>query len=46
MIILGIVLIVIGWFTWRPLVYAGAVLALIGLVLLVSHAGTGSYGYY
>jgi hypothetical protein len=45
-IILGLILLIIGWFTWRPLAYIGAALALIGLVLLLAHAGTGAYGYY
>lgn len=45
MIILGLILLVIGWFTWRPLSIIGVALALIGLVLLLSHTG-GVYGYY
>lgn len=46
MIILGIILLVVGWFTWRPLVWIGGLLVLIGVVLLLAHAGPGSYGYY
>lgn len=46
MIILGIVLLVLGWFFFRPLAYVGIVLLAIGVVLLLSHAGTGAYGYY
>lgn len=46
MIILGLILLVIGWFTFRPLVWVGGVLILLGLVLLLTHAGTGPYGYY
>lgn len=38
MIILGLILVVIGFFTIRPLVWVGAVLILIGLVLWISAA--------
>lgn len=47
MIILGLILLVIGWFTLRPLVYVGALLVVIGLVLSLSHTASpfGAYWY-
>ena len=33
MLILGLILLIVGYFVWRPLFVVGAVLALIGLVL-------------
>lgn len=36
MILLGIILLVVGFFTYRPLAWAGGVLLLIGLVLLLA----------
>ena len=42
MILLGLLLILVGWFTIRPLVWIGAVLCVIGLVLFIGHVG--AYG--
>lgn len=40
MIILGIILLVLGLFLWRPLAYAGGLLLILGVVLyLVDVAG-------
>ena len=33
MILLGIILLVVGWFLFRPLAWVGAVLLLIGVIL-------------
>lgn len=47
MLILGLILLIVGWFTFRPLAYAGAVLLLVGLVLwLASHGSSAGYAYY
>lgn len=45
MIVLGLILLLVGWFTLRPLAYVGAVLLLIGVVLLVAHTAS-PYGAY
>lgn len=44
MIVLGLILLIVGYFTLRPIAIVGAVLTLIGLVLWIAHAG--SYTYY
>jgi hypothetical protein len=36
MIILGLILLILGWFLFRPLVYVGAALIIIGLVLWIA----------
>lgn len=47
MIILGLVLLVLGWFFFRPLAYVGVVLILIGVVLAIAaHGSPAGYGYY
>jgi hypothetical protein len=38
MIILGIILLVLGYFVSRPLLYVGAVLLVIGLILWMASA--------
>lgn len=45
MIILGLILLVVGYFTFRPLAFAGAVLTLIGVILLLAHVAS-PYGTY
>lgn len=45
MIILGLILLVVGYFTIRPLVAVGAVLLVIGLVLWLAHVAS-PYGTY
>lgn len=47
MLILGLILLIVGYFTFRPLAYVGAVLLLVGLVLwLASHGSPAGYAYY
>jgi len=46
MIILGLILLVIGFFTVRPLVWIGAVLILIGLILMVTAVPGPLAGHY
>lgn len=45
MILLGIVLLILGWLLFRPLAYIGVVLIAVGVVLALS-TGVASYGYY
>lgn len=45
MIVLGLILLVVGWFTIRPVAAVGAVLLVIGLVLWLAHVAS-PYGAY
>lgn len=44
MILLGIILLVVGFFLWRPLVFIGGLLIVIGLILWVTSGVW--YGYH
>lgn len=48
MILLGIILLIVGYFTIRPLVYVGGVLILIGLIIWLAAVPVcgGTYGCY
>lgn len=45
MIVLGLILLLVGWFTLRPLAYVGAVLVLVGVVLALTSVAS-PYGTY
>lgn len=46
MILLGIVLLIVGYFILRPLVYVGGVLILVGIVLYIAAVPGPLYGHY
>lgn len=47
LIILGIILLVIGFFVARNILWpVGGILLLIGLILYVVNSGAGTYSYY
>lgn len=46
LILLGLILLIVGYFLFRPLVYVGGVLILIGVVLWLAAAPGPIYGYY
>lgn len=43
MLVLGLILLAVGWFTWRPLFIIGAILTVIGLILWLTSGVW--YGY-
>ena len=47
MIVLGLLLLIVGWFLLRPLAYVGAVLLVIGVVLALTETAApyGSHWY-
>lgn len=46
MLIIGIILLILGYFLFRPLVYVGACLILIGLVLWIAAVPGPVSGHY